>query len=631
MYSLPVRLNTIIAKKYSLQYKRVSRTPLTCLPIYTRKQNLNSFQGTHLQQKIPIVEGHHYERNNYRSTIWTRGLIVFSILLGSAAFGAVKALCQKKKSESDEKNEFVHHSADRKPNLTIEEVRNLDLSTAADLEEAKRKAVVLLSRKMDQVGAPGIAVSVSVNGETVWARGFGFADVENYVPCTSKTVMRIASISKPITMTLLAKLWEEGKVDLDAPVQKYVPYFPTKTVDGEEVTITTRQLISHKSGIRHYQLKEIQEEEKRGKSAKSSNKQNEKKHKEKAEEGKTEHSSEIKVQDDLEKAEDNQSLPQEVQGSKEERENSEKTSEEKTAGKNQGIGGILRKKKMQLRQHLNRIADKPKKKEKSEFSLEEYHFRVKFTGTEDSMKIFMDDELFFKPGTDFLYTTHGWTVVSAVVESVVGKPFTQAIQGLFHDLGLRFTYLDDPSRIIYNRASYYRRDASGRLENAPYVDNSYKWAGGGFLSTAEDLTRFGNAMLYSSQQECAQNVEGQAPERGYLTSSTMKHLWTPVAGTKMGWDRDGGYGWGWGAVEGKENLKFCREVRPYASHTGGAVGASSVLLILPTQSEDGHIDGPPPRGVVVTLLTNMENVGLNTEALEIAKLFEEVSKKPSYP
>lgn len=54
--------------------------------------------------------------------------------------------------------------------------------------------------------------------------------------------------------------------------------------------------------------------------------------------------------------------------------------------------------------------------------------------------------------------------------------------------------------IIMNGCSYYIRDERGRLKNAPYVDNSYKWAGGGFLSTVGDLCKFGNAMLYSSQQ-----------------------------------------------------------------------------------------------------------------------------------
>ena len=46
---------------------------------------------------------------------------------------------------------------------------------------------------------------------------------------------------------------------------------------------------------------------------------------------------------------------------------------------------------------------------------------------------------------------------------------------------------------------HYVRNKKGKLVNTPYVDNCYKWAGGGFLSTSEDLIKFGNAMLYASQ------------------------------------------------------------------------------------------------------------------------------------
>ena len=53
----------------------------------------------------------------------------------------------------------------------------------------------------EECGIPGVSISVSVDGKTVWSEGFGFADVENRVLCTSKTVMRIASISKPLTTT----------------------------------------------------------------------------------------------------------------------------------------------------------------------------------------------------------------------------------------------------------------------------------------------------------------------------------------------------------------------------------------------------------------------------------------------
>ncbi|GBO02177.1 Serine beta-lactamase-like protein LACTB, mitochondrial, partial [Araneus ventricosus] len=63
--------------------------------------------------------------------------------------------------------------------------------------------------------------------------GFGYADVENRVMCSSDTVMRIASISKSITMAAVAKLWEQGKLDVDKPVQEYVPSFPQKFYGGK--------------------------------------------------------------------------------------------------------------------------------------------------------------------------------------------------------------------------------------------------------------------------------------------------------------------------------------------------------------------------------------------------------------
>jgi len=65
------------------------------------------------------------------------------------------------------------------------------------------------------------------------------ADVENRLPCHPDTVMRIASISKTLTMAVVAKFWQDGKLDLDKPVQSYVPSFPTKTFNKEQVCTTT--------------------------------------------------------------------------------------------------------------------------------------------------------------------------------------------------------------------------------------------------------------------------------------------------------------------------------------------------------------------------------------------------------
>jgi len=105
---------------------------------------------------------------------------------------------------------------------------------------------------MMHYGVPGAVVAVAVNGEVVWSEGLGLADVENNVPCSEETPMRIASISKSLTAVAVAKAWQEGKLDLDAPIQKYVPSFPEKKVDGAAVVLTIRHLLSNMGGVRHY-------------------------------------------------------------------------------------------------------------------------------------------------------------------------------------------------------------------------------------------------------------------------------------------------------------------------------------------------------------------------------------------
>src|SRR5438105_4840799 len=94
---------------------------------------------------------------------------------------------------------------------------------------------------------PGLSAALVLDGEPRWSQGFGMADLENSSPATSSTLFRLGSISKPISATAVLQLWERGKLDLDAPVQKYCPAFPQK-----EWPITTRELLGHLGGIRHY-------------------------------------------------------------------------------------------------------------------------------------------------------------------------------------------------------------------------------------------------------------------------------------------------------------------------------------------------------------------------------------------
>ena len=275
----------------------------------------------------------------------------------------------------------------------------------------------------------------------------------------------------------------------------------------------------------------------------------------------------------------------------------------------------------------------------------------------------------------------------------------------FSVLGLNNTFLDEAEPIIYNRSRNYVRDKHHRLRNAPYVDNSYKWAGGGFLSTVGDLVKFGNAMLYSYQQKNVPSVNkeeqktseestpktkipepaqsalpGPCPEQsetqtekkkseafakkvsfeesldmvnnvkdivyqpgplssvnsdaktekkvrylpGYLSSDTMTQMWTPQPGADLSWGgHDLTYGLGWAVRKRKKNYGYCMDQSHYVSHTGGAIGASSVLLVAPAPASTQPLDSAKlPQGVVVSVLCNLQEVGLNKLAADVAGVFQ---------
>jgi CubicO group peptidase (beta-lactamase class C family) len=113
--------------------------------------------------------------------------------------------------------------------------------------EKRLRIELAVSTFMSGNSVPGIGAAVLLEGEPVWSAGFGMSDLEDSAPATSSTLFRLGSISKPITATAILQLSERGKLDLDAPVQKYCPPFPQK-----EWPITARELLGHLGGIRHY-------------------------------------------------------------------------------------------------------------------------------------------------------------------------------------------------------------------------------------------------------------------------------------------------------------------------------------------------------------------------------------------
>lgn len=119
---------------------------------------------------------------------------------------------------------------------------------AAGLPVDKREKVEkAITAQMSRLGIPGLSIAVVVDHKLRWSNGYGLADIENFVPAKAMTAYRLGSISKPITATAVMQLAERGKLDLDAPIQKYCPAFPEK-----QWPLTARHLLGHLGGVRHY-------------------------------------------------------------------------------------------------------------------------------------------------------------------------------------------------------------------------------------------------------------------------------------------------------------------------------------------------------------------------------------------
>ncbi|MFZ5517306.1 MAG: serine hydrolase domain-containing protein [Candidatus Zhuqueibacterota bacterium] len=103
--------------------------------------------------------------------------------------------------------------------------------------------------KMDYENLPGLTVAIVYDQEIIYARGFGFADVKNKAPMTPETIFRIASITKVFTSTAIMQLRDAGKLNLDEPISKYLPWFDIKHRFPDAPAISIRHLLTHSSGL----------------------------------------------------------------------------------------------------------------------------------------------------------------------------------------------------------------------------------------------------------------------------------------------------------------------------------------------------------------------------------------------
>jgi CubicO group peptidase (beta-lactamase class C family) len=200
------------------------------------------------------------------------------------------------------------------------------------------------------------------------------------------------------------------------------------------------------------------------------------------------------------------------------------------------------------------------------------------------LTMFESDTLLFKPGEKFSYTSYGWNLVSAAIEAAAQRDFLAYVcEQVFLPLGMTRTVADHVDSLIAFRTRFYERDSSGNLLNAPFVDNSYKWAGGGFLSTPEDLLKFGAAHL----------------QAGFLKKETLAMLLTSQK-TKDGKLTEYGLGWVLGKDDGG---------RAWFGHGGGSVGGTAFLIVYPEQK------------IVLAALANIGNANFRNLPQQLAQMF----------
>jgi CubicO group peptidase (beta-lactamase class C family) len=211
----------------------------------------------------------------------------------------------------------------------------------------------------------------------------------------------------------------------------------------------------------------------------------------------------------------------------------------------------------------------------------EMESRDQYETVADALRIFKDDPLLFAPGTKYSYSTYAYNLLAGVVETASGLSFEEYLKAhVWKPAGMTATYFDHVDALIPKRAEQYVR-AGGSWRNAPYADLSNKWAGGGILSTAEDLARFHIAL----------------DEGTLLKPGTLQEMYAPY---RLADGRTTDYGLGW-------NVSQDDRGRTWIAHSGGATGGTTYLLRDPT------------RKVAVAILCNVQNApGLRALAIKLA-------------
>lgn len=207
-----------------------------------------------------------------------------------------------------------------------------------------------------------------------------------------------------------------------------------------------------------------------------------------------------------------------------------------------------------------------------------------YAGVQEALSIFKEDDLLFESGTDFSYSSYNYTLLSAIMEKAAEKEFTTLMkEDVFERLHMNNTQVETERMGKNHLATFYDIE-KGSYKNSFAVDNSNKWAGGGFVSTPSDLVRMSNVLMTTS----------------FITAETKNLIWKPAALTN-GSINNQNYALGW---RSDMTEKVSNRSTPMIHHAGMANGSTSVLILFPEYE------------LAISILTNNTN--------QVSELFDMV-------
>ncbi|VUD62425.1 Penicillin-binding protein 4* [Thalassocella blandensis] len=202
---------------------------------------------------------------------------------------------------------------------------------------------------------------------------------------------------------------------------------------------------------------------------------------------------------------------------------------------------------------------------------------------DEALDIFKQDPLLARPGEKQIYSSYGYLLLGKVIENISHKSYHEYLtEAIFEPFGMNATVPDDKRKIIPHRGRYYTIE-NERLVNEINVDNLYKLPTGGYLSTSDDLVRFGIGVM----------------SHAFLNDNAKKILWTnrkALSGEEIE------FGLGWRIVDaGNGDI--------WIGHGGGIVGGTSNFWIFPEHQ------------LVIAAASNLSNLNYGSVLLDLRNYF----------